>query len=264
MMTCIIFALVFVLIIVLTCTLYTVSTASPASIPSAPTFWSAAETRAFINTDPDGYLSGFTENDLHARGYSDIRTYTERVVDSVSDFTVDESAILKRIATSVDNYIRNPPRGSALARTFNTAYTREYLANLPWIFAKTTGGVYEQGMPHTRVNTIFLDTTVDTDTVFTPNVLLHEKIHLFTRVYPNETQKILMEYGFTPVPEDPVNIATRRANPDTDNRAYFSSMHGRVLTGSYSGMDPSHVNDIPNPEGADHPYEWLAYTGSDM
>ena len=92
------------------------------------------------------------------------------------------------------------------------------------------------------------------------DILIHEKMHLFTRKYKKETDKLLARYGFQRVPG---NSDMHRANPDTNTHIYFHPTQGKIYTSQFYNVHPNHINHISSELTREHPYEWLAYVITD-
>lgn len=88
----------------------------------------------------------------------------------------------------------------------------------------------EDEMPHTLGNVIFLPTRFfEFPRDRQIYVLLHEKVHVLTRRYPNKYEDIFLAWGFTPAEDRPFPHHAR-SNPDIDHPYYFN---GRLLAEVY-------------------------------
>jgi len=192
-----------------------------------PIFLSRQATQDFLDYDPDGFIRSLTKADLVARQTND---YFGKISRSALEFTPDEkNDIIQKISKITK---------------FN---------DIQWKFALVDSN-YEQGWPHTRLDTIFLSRPIpDTET------LLHEKIHLFERRYPDQTEKILNDYGFH---KSSIKLKQysplARSNPDIDEFVWMNK-NGEPMVALYNSETPKNIGDT---HGEDHPYEYLSYNSS--
>jgi hypothetical protein len=190
-----------------------------------PIFLSRQETQNFLDYDPDGFIRSLTMADLVARHTDD---YFGKISRSALEFTPDEkNDIIKKIST-----------------------IKEF-EDIQWKFALVDSD-YEQGWPHTRQDVIFLSRPIpDAET------LLHEKIHIFERRYPEKAEKMLSDLGFTKTSTLIKNYSPLvRSNPDVDMYVWLNKQ-GVPMVALYNSENPRDMGDT---NGEDHPYEYLAYT----
>jgi hypothetical protein len=150
-----------------------------------------------------------------------------------------------------------PPSGSPKALT---DIDLAALAAIPWVIAKTTTPAYEDGLPHTRADVIFLSSTTlhkkDTDLART---LLHEKVHLYQRKYPQETAQAIADAGYHRTDRRRTETPLARANPDLDDWVYEDPAGVPMLT-VYNSAKPSSIGDVTGSNDHEHPYETMAYS----
>ena len=135
------------------------------------------------------------------------------------------------------------------------------LKNLPWIFVKTTAQAYEDGLPHTRgPNVICLSTqTLHTKNTVLKRTMLHEKVHIYQRVYPEQTASVIKAAGYHKTTTPRNTIPLIRANPDLDKWIYEDA-NGKPMLAVYNSAKPSGISDISNKNSnQEHPYESMAY-----
>jgi hypothetical protein len=178
-----------------------------------------------VNNPPDNYYDSFTDLDLKARGVKTLDEYLKKIKmlcrrrvndahflrDIIDDCT-------KRVSLDKDKYYWVSP-------------TRFY--DLPWKIAIVDDSgdfLYEYGFPHTRGDVIVIPTSIIKDNDKFVNTLLHEKLHVYQKMYPADFQKYLDSEGF-------VRYCRRReiqnvaANPDADSWVYMKD--GDVFVGRY-------------------------------
>jgi hypothetical protein len=106
------------------------------------------------------------------------------------------------------------------------------------------------------------------------NTLLHEKIHIFQRMYPIETSKIISLLGFK-VYSTQQSIPDIRSNPDTDSFIYIKD--NTVQTQVYNSENPKNISDseikiikgetnwdFDSSYQQDHPFEIMACMVTDF
>jgi len=229
-----------------------------------PTFLSRKQTRDFITKDRDGYLSSLSSSDLFSRGYANnISAYISNSANASTPFTNREKRALTDLTREADSYIYdsdNPESPVSPVSAIIGAHNAQRLAQIPWKFAKTQDNVYEGGTPHTREDIIFLPSNIFTNETPTMHLLIHEKMHIFTRFYKKETQEILHHHGFTLISNSPFNETNmHRSNPDTNRDIYFNPSMGKIFISNFYNTTPHHLHDISSPLSDEHPYEWIAY-----
>jgi len=184
-------------------------------------FLSRTQTQNFLADDPDGFIARLGPYDLAARHCRTRAEYKTKAINSAASFTQEEKDAIWRQAI--------------LAREF--LETTRY-GGIPWKFAKAR---YEDSLPHTRVDTIFIPGIVSA------RVLVHEMVHLNQkRRGPN------IPHGYTLSKQKIDNL---RANPDTDGRVWFKD---GVPAGAFYGENPQSILDVT--EVYRHPFEEEAYT----
>jgi len=176
-----------------------------------PRFFKTHQTRSLIKADADGYAASLTTADLHARHSASVSDYIESSMRAAADFTEDERARIRECTAEIDAM----PGLQALAR-------------VPWVFAKTEELVYENGLPHTRCAVIFLcpETTPEDDDALT-NLLIHEKVHVFQRMFPDPTYEYIAARGYKRTPTKRADHSPLvRSNPDLDEWIYTENVEG--------------------------------------
>jgi len=184
-------------------------------------FLSRTQTQNLLMSDPDGFAARLTLLDLEARHAQTKADYIQKSVKSAEEFTPYEKDVLWREATRAQEALEG------------TRYS-----GIPWRFAKAQ---YEEGLPHTRGNVIFLSGITDYTT------LVHEMIHVVQKV---RGPRVPPGYKLTDV-----NFKNLRANPDTDGRVWFK---GNIPADSfYKSSTPMGISDVV--QYVEHPFEAEAY-----
>jgi hypothetical protein len=197
---------------------------------------SAVETKDFLLSDSDGYIARLTKADLVARGlsgsYMDFLS-SAAYIDCPEDMVTiiaEADALIAQFADVEDGWVN-----------------KFKLQALPWIIGISPDG-YEFNLPHTRGQVIMLPGLVDAGT------LVHEKLHVYQKMFPKDFEKYLHKQGFTLSKKS----VKRAANPDADIQVYERDgvpWYGRYIN---EGAD---VQFTPvNSPRYDCPREYAVYT----
>lgn len=215
------------------------------------TFMSSRETAAFLRKDPENYIQGLTIYDLRARKATSHEHYMQRVCDSARDFTREERIFLERCARQADMYFKD-------IVDLVHGLDAKAAAAIPWILCKTGERSYENGLPHTRANAVFLSTGELSSLDFqrTIRTLIHEKVHVYQRMYPNKTEQYLVATGYKRLgPRASLHLI--RANPDLN--PWYYALDGKACWYRYSSEYPDSITDCIKYGASEHPYEDMAY-----
>lgn len=205
---------------------------------------SPQETREFLLKDADGYVAQLSSLDLYARGVSSSSEYLERITSSVVDMDARHKTNINELAHVVDTHLMQTGQHK--------------LASVPWKIAVVSGNVYENGYPHTRQDVIFLSTN-ELNSISLGRTLLHEKVHVYQRMHPEDMQRYLSDNQFKPWKmrkDEPM----ARANPDLDNWIYIDPQTNKPMVAYYTSSKPSSISDVVLEHPSyEHPYEKMAY-----
>ena len=187
-------------------------------------FLTRTQTQNFLAADPDGFIARLGPYDLKARHCRSRQEYKALAVNSAMEWTPQEKDQLWRQAQLAQEFLETTP------------YT-----GLPWRFAKAQ---YEEGLPHTRTNIIFLSRPVNAQT------LIHEMVHVNQKM---RGPRIPQGYVVTGQ-----RIDNLRANPDTDGKVWYKN---GVPADSFFVQNPRSIMDVQ--EYVKHPFEAEAYALDD-
>ncbi|QIG60022.1 hypothetical protein [Dishui Lake large algae virus 1] len=252
-------------IAVIACVMYLLKTGSPAAgfagvaYPTDNThitFLTASDTANFLLSDADTYSFNLSPLDLHARHAASYQEYQEASARSARSFTSPEVFLLTKAAKRADKIIQD-------IRLDGCPSFANNLKKIPWVFASTEGSTYEDGLPHTRLNIIFLSSVtlsrLAADEKELVRTLIHEKIHIQQRLHPIETLALLKERGYIQWKERK-GIPRIRANPDLDQWVYTDPNTKKEMAAYYTSDTPSSISDITlTSVNYEHPYEAIAY-----
>ena len=182
-----------------------------------------------VYNPPDNYYDSFSDLDLKARNVKSLDDYL-RKIRSVCFYSEDKNKIIRRcIARACKDMVKEDMVGKRKWIDMNK------LRALPWKIAVTSGGsTYEYGFPHTRGDVIVVnEKDVKDDDEFV-DTLLHEQMHVYQKMYPEDFQKYLDSEGFVRYCRRN-RIQNVAANPDADAWVYMKD--GEIFVGQYSGRN---------------------------
>jgi hypothetical protein len=179
-----------------------------------------------VYNPPDNYYDSFSNLDLKARNVKSLDEYL-RKIRSVSD-GADKNKIIRRCIARACKDMAKEDKGKRKWIDMNK------LRALPWKIAVTSGGsTYEYGFPHTRGDVIVVNEKDVKDGDEFVDTLLHEQLHVYQKMYPEDFQKYLDSEGFVRYCRRN-RIQNVAANPDADEWVY--SKDGEVFVGQYALM----------------------------
>jgi len=207
--------------------------------------------------DNDNYYIMFNMTDLKVRNISNINEYTEFIKKSCIDISDGNINILNKCIN----------KANIKLSSYNIiGFDGSKCANIQWRIGLVEGKLYEQGLPHTRNDLIIIPINllniINKITGFKQliNTLIHEKIHVYQKIYTEDIDLYMRENGFTKYIEKKY-INDIRANPDMDNWIY-KDKDGKVMKSIYN-KNASNISDVTiypiNSYMYEHPLEWMAY-----
>lgn len=218
-------------------------------------FLSKLETFDYLKSDPDNFYKSLKQKDLELRNVKNIDEYIRRIAKSVDDFTIDEKNKLLKAVNDADDYLHNIniPGFDGLK-----------CKNIEWKIGCIIGKDYEAGLPHTRGELILFPRykLMEPTKIFT-RTLIHERIHIYQKVYPDDMKIYLKQYGYKRY--KPVHKSKTRANPDIDNWTY-TDKNGEIMSAEYIKNAKTIRDVIFRPKNRyeyEHPFEKIAIDISD-
>ena len=206
----------------------------------------------YVEIRYDPFFQRMSPYDLYARQCKSGQEYLERYRNSLKEFTVEEKKVITSAIAKADTLFKPYPR----------------ISGLQWRFVKLGAGL-EAGMPHTIgglivINETEFERTDDRDLLRT---LVHEKIHIYQKHYPEETRTLIHDcWGFEPTL---MTNSFVRNNPDADKKIYrFGEEYVAAI---YREKDPVNVKDVDmsvepskfnytaDTKNVSHPYEIMAH-----
>lgn len=214
------------------------------------TFLDASETADFIRRDPDAYIKNLSPTDLYARKVGSPEEYTRKAANVATNFSTKQKERYARAARDADAFLRK-------ARVPDIDLKN--VATIPWVIGLTSGATYEDGLPHTRANIIFMSTDVDETPESLVQTLVHEKLHLYQRLHPDIMMACLERRGFKRWKQR-MGEPRVRANPDVDPWIYIDPVTREPMVAYYATDKPVNITDVVLDDPSfEHPYEKIAY-----
>ena len=220
-------------------------------------FLSKEECRDVLINDQDNYYSTFTVYDLAARKVNHLDEYKDNIRKACSEFSDKEKKRLERLMGEADKNLRKIKK---------SWFDGERAADLQWRVGYTKGDGYEDGLPHTRYNVILLsEKTLKNDDNSLMGTLIHEKVHIYQKKYPEDVDKFCEEMKIRRLRRREVGDKIR-ANPDIDNYVYITG-DGEEMKTVYKD-NPSGLEDTEtypkNKQESEHPNEKMAIMIEEM
>ena len=219
------------------------------------TFVPADAVVGFLQSDPDHYYDTFTRFDLRARRVASVADYIDRIPEVIVDASTGLRARIREAVPIVD---------ARLAHIRHVGFNGKKAADLPWRIGfmkenkENKDKLYEDGLPHTRVDLIMLPTRLakasDNELIDT---LFHEKVHIYQKAYPRDLERWLAHNGFERVRRR-TKGSRIRANPDIDGWVYKgpTSKGIREYKCMYNSETPRHIEDVKHID-FEHPFEMI-------
>jgi hypothetical protein len=218
-------------------------------------YMTAEQLSNYLINDNDDYYKNFSDLDLKVRNINNLEDYYNNIRKSCID--IDESNI--NILNNCIYKANNKLRGYSCI-----GFDGNKCADIEWNIGLIKDKLYEEGYPHTRHNVIIIPSYLLNNKSNLINTLIHEKIHVYQKTYPEDIEKYLEANGFTKykLRNDFNNSGVNtRANPDMDKWIY-KNKNGEIMSTEYNDNPKSimDVKTIPiDNTKFEHPFEFMAY-----
>jgi len=215
-------------------------------------FLSKEELFTILSQNSDNYYNKFLNNDFIARNIQNIDEYINKIQQSVTDFTDYEKEKIRKCIHLADTKLLNTNLD-----WFNGRDTMDIV----WKIGLVNGKLYENGLPHTRNDTIIFSRKYINNSCIKNlmKTLIHEKIHVYQKKYPDKINNFLIKYNFTKYKKRTVEDNTR-ANPDIDEWIYANDKN-ELFKAVYIN-NPKTIEDVNYYSGSgqsyEHPFEKMA------
>lgn len=205
----------------------------------------------YLIQDNDNYYKTFNNNDMIVRNIKNINEYYKMINKSVVDSNDTIKNKILECIKKIENKFNNKNYEYFNGNKFN---------NITWKIGFIKGKLYEEGLPHTRDQVIILPIeyieSINNDTLI--RLLIHEKIHVYQKIYHDDIAIYLINNNFTMVDN---NINNKRANPDMDDKLYMDK-DNNIYYSQYN-KNPKSIMDVRyfpiNESLYEHPFEKMAY-----
>jgi hypothetical protein len=203
----------------------------------------------------DKYYNNFNINDYKVRNIYNIEEYKKVIIDTCISINENQKNILDETIIKVDN---------KLSKYNIKGFNGLKASNIEWNVGLIKGIKYEQGFPHTINNIIIIPEILLENPNNLINILIHEKIHIYQKTFPNDINEYLINNKFTKYKLKTKNNNIR-SNPDIDDWIYRNE-NNEILNAEYIN-NPKSINDVIykpiNNHIYEHPFEYMAYKITD-
>jgi hypothetical protein len=219
-------------------------------------YLSKLELEKTLINNRDKYYDTFNKNDLRVRNINNTKDYIYKIKNSCINISAKDKKLINNTIQIANNKLR---------KFKINGFDGIKASKIQWIIGLIDGTDYEYGLPHTRNYIIIIPKKILNNSKILLRVLIHEKIHIYQKIYPNDLKIWLSERGFIKfrLKENNDNI---RANPDIDNYIY-KDLDNEQYKSIYNEL-PLTINDVKyypkNNYLYEHPFEYMAYTLEDL
>jgi len=207
------------------------------------------ELQNILINNTDNYYNRFSFLDLQVRNVHSIDEYKKKIKDVYYKCNNNEYNKILNAINNINNVFK---KYNIIGFDGNKA------SNIQWKIGVINGTIYENGLPHTRGDVIIIPNNI-LNSYRLKNILLHEKIHVYQKLYPDDIQQYFNNNGFIKSRQKTENI---RANPDIDEYIYKNKNNNEMMC--VYNNNPSSILDVlyfPNNDiKNEHPLEYMAYT----
>lgn len=169
------------------------------------------------------YFNDLNKINLKARGCNNLEDCKKIYLENLSDFTEEEKEKLTNLIKHADDITEDLNR----------------FHSVPWRLAKTSSKI-ENGFPYTIGKIIYIsDEFLNKSRKYKLQTIIHEKLHLFQRIYPQKTQRFYEDLEFIKIKK--INDPLRRHNPDLDDYDY--EYRGVRVYNKFKNDNPDSLSD---------------------
>jgi len=163
-------------------------------------------------TNSSEYFNNMNSYDLQVRKSNNKNEYFKKYQLGYLAFTMEQKNILLNIVNIIEKKINK----------YNN------FKNIKWVFVKIDTNL-ENSFPHTIENVIVLSNKFFYNSTSSQiNIIIHEKVHIYQRMYPEYINILYKNWGFDKVEFD---IDYNRNNPDIK---YYYSYNNNLLIQLYT------------------------------
>jgi hypothetical protein len=212
-------------------------------------FVSKNDLENILVSNSDNFYNRFYKTDFQLRKINNIPEYTRKIKNSVTDFSENEKIYISEIIKQIHNKFENINLPWFNGKKFN---------KLKWKIGLVSGYEYENGLFHTRNDTVIIQREqIHRYNFFT--TLIHEKVHVYQKMYPEDTDIFLKLNNFKKIRKI-IESDMIRANMDTDEWIY-ADQNGNEYKAVFN-KNPVNIQDVTfspcNSQLCEHPFEKMA------
>ena len=220
-------------------------------------FLSKNDLLTILIKDEDKYYEKFYKKDFDVRNSKNIEEYKKLIKESVIDITEEEKNKIIQMINEIENKILN-----VKLKWFDPIKFNKIKWNIGFVYGKK----YEYGLSHTRNNVIIISKeTLTKDRQDLLRTLVHEKIHIYQKIYKQDVTNYLQMNNFKKIRKRNENDMIR-INPDIDEWIYSDEKNNEYKA-IYKEDSKKLRNIIYSPcnsQICEHPFEKMAIEISKM
>lgn len=188
-------------------------------------------TKSYVEqiVNDSGYFYRMNKLDLTVRNVNSQQSYMTLYLSNIQEFSQKEKALLTKLVRKAEQY----------TQSFTLFH------NIPWKFVKIHQSI-ENGWPHTLGDVIVLSNRFFTEQTFEEqiNTIIHEKVHVFQRLYPLFTHQLISSTGWgLEVKTTLESVSNARNNPDINNFVYGPKGTSKYFAQVYKSQSPHSLSD---------------------
>jgi hypothetical protein len=206
-----------------------------------------------LKKDSDNYYKKMSKLNLELRDIQDFNSYLLSIDKLLYTISNTEQVIINNAIKKADIHLKKASK--ILKKRKFVGFDYDKIKSYPWFIGCGTGKKFEFGYPHTRMDIIILNY----ENIYDPDLyktLMHERIHIYQRLNPNNMKLFLNKYNFIKIKKyQDDNLS----NPDTDNNLYSIDnkiFECKIIKSNDLKLTLDYTN---NNHIYEHPYEWFAY-----
>ena len=216
-------------------------------------FLSASETNNTLMNTFDNHFSRFNKYDLISRKVNSVDEYLNKISQVGVNLKYNKKDIIIKCIEIINNEL--------IDQINENWIDNNKLKQITWKIGVIDGKVYEAGLPHTRNDTIIIPYKQIKFTSNFINTLLHEKLHVYQKIYPEDFKIYLEENNYTKYIKYINSNINYRSNPDTDDWIY--KQNNQLYMSKYNTLYPDTILDVKyypkNSSKYEHPTEKSVY-----
>ena len=196
--------------------------------------------------DNDNFYKYFFSNDYKVRNINNISEYNNYIISSVVNLNQDEkNKVIQCCNDIVDKKY--------------SWFDNVKFNDIKWKIGTVSGRLYENGLPHTRNDVIIISKEYINKSSIKEltRTLLHEKVHIYQKLYPEDVDKFLDSYKFRKL-KIRDEMDNTRANPDIDQWIYVDGNNNMIYKAEYISNPRSLQDTKLQNQLYEHPFEKMA------